>query len=181
MGAKSPRHAQQDSAKLTAILCVALYVYMTIPGCGYTIATTPLSKDYRTIAAPAFKNDTNEEDLQVVFNNILIGQLESDGRLRIVNDPTDADLVLKGTIAHFDPRAISYVTSKDRIAQFQITIAASATLEDTRTGKVLWRNSNIRGTDFYQTQGGHTREQAIQEATERLVERLIYEMLDTYW
>ena len=181
MGAKSPRHAQQNSAKLTAILCVVLCVCMTILGCGYTIANTPLSKDYRTIAAPAFKNDTFEEDLQVLFNNALIRQLEADGRLRVVNDPASADLVLKGTLTHFEPHAISYVTKEDEIAQFQITIVASATLEDTRTGKVLWKDTNIRGSDFYQTRGGHTREQALEEATQRLVERLIYQCLDTYW
>lgn len=181
MGAKSPRHAQQNSAELTAILCVALCVCVMIAGCGYTIAGTPLSKDYRTIAAPAFKNETNEEDLQVLFNNALIRQLEADGRLRLVNDPASADLVLKGAITHFEPQAISYVTEEDVIAQFQITIVVSATLEDTRTGKVLWRDANVRGTDFYQTQGGHTRELALQEATQRLVERLIYELLDTYW
>jgi hypothetical protein len=179
MGTKGPRHAQQDTVKAILISCVA-YVCVTICGCGYTIAGTALSKEYHTIAVPAFKNDTYEQDLQILFNNILVRELEADGRLRVVNDPASADLVLKGSLTHFEPHAISYVT-KDNVAQFEITIVASATLEDTRTGKILWQHDDVRGMDSYQTRGGRTREQAIEVATKKLVERLIYESLDTYW
>jgi hypothetical protein len=58
---------------------------------------------------------------------------------------------------------------------------ARATLEDTRTGQVIWRDDDLRGTDFYQTLGGRTREEALDEATENLVETLIYECFDSYW
>jgi hypothetical protein len=98
----------------------------------------------------------------------------------VVDDPASADLVLRGAITDFQARALSFST-RDNIGQFKITLFADATLEDTDTGTVIWQKKRLRGSDFYQTMGGRTREEALEEASEELVERLIYECLDNYW
>jgi hypothetical protein len=180
MGRESPRDIEQNAVTSFALRWAAALLCIIFSGCGYTFATTPLSKDYTTIAVPAFKNQTFEEDLQIRFNNILVRELEADGRLRVVNDPAGADLVLGGALTAFDPHAISLVKD-DNIGQFRITIVATASLLAARSGEILWRDETLGGTDFYQTQGGRNREEAIDEALEELAERIIYESLDSFW
>lgn len=181
MGNKGPRDARRNAMKsglmpwLTLCICLAV-----IPGCGYTVANTTLSNDYRTIAVPAFKNETFEQEIQIRVSNALVRELEADGRFRIVDSPASADLVLAGAITSFDARAISFSTD-DNIGQFKITLTARAALEDTRTGKIIWEQDALQGTDFYETLGGRTREEALDEATENLVETIIYECFENYW
>jgi hypothetical protein len=166
--------------RLLTWFCIALCICTAVPGCGYSIANTRLSDEYRTIAVPAFKNESFEPEIQIRVTNFLIRELEADGRYRVVDDPGTADLVLRGAITDFDARAISFSTD-DNIGQFKIILAARATLEDTRTGEIICRQENLRGRDFYQTLGGRTREEALNEASENLVETLIYECFDNTW
>ncbi len=161
-------------------LCIMLAVCGALSGCGYTVANSRLSEQYRTIAVPAFKNESFEQEVQIRVNNALVRELQADGRFRVVNDPSAADLVLTGAITGFDARAISFSTD-DNIGQFKITLYARAALQDSKTGEVLWQKENIRGQDFYQTQGGRTRDEGLDEATEELVESIIYECFDNYW
>jgi hypothetical protein len=161
-------------------LWIALCVGAAVSGCGYTYANSRLSDDYTTIAVPAFKNKSFEPDIQILVTNLLIRELQVDGRLRIVDDPTSADLILTGDVTGFEAQAVSLNTS-DNIGQFKITILASASLKEAQTGKILWEKSGLRGADFYQTQGGRTREEGLEEASENLVETIIFKSFDGYW
>ena len=180
MGTESPRDARPNAASPVLTLWIVLFICTTVFGCGYSFANSRLSDEYRTIAVPAFKNKSFEPDIQIRVSNLLVRELEADGRFRVVNDPAAADLVLSGTITDFDAGAISYVAD-DNIGQFKITLQASAALEDVRSGEIIWEKERITGTDFYQTRGGRTREEALEKASENLVETLIYECLDNYW
>jgi hypothetical protein len=175
-----PRNTQHNAVKKSLALWALLCVCALTPGCGYTTANSRLSDDYRTIAVPAFKNKSFEQEIQIRVTNTLIRELEADGRFQVVDDPGSADLVLRGAISDFQASAISYSTD-DNIGQFRIALIASASLEDTRTGKTIWQQDNLRGTDFYQTLGGRTRDEALDEAAENLVETLIYECFDNSW
>ncbi|GAB4339326.1 MAG: hypothetical protein Kow0099_14260 [Candidatus Abyssubacteria bacterium] len=166
--------------KAVATLLVAACFFVAVSGCGYTVATTHLSEEYRTIAVPAFENRSFEPELQIRVTNQLIREIETDGRLRVVDDPASADLVLVGVITDFDAHAISF-TVNDEVAQFRIMIVVDARIEDTRTKEVVWQRSGVTGADFYQTFGGRSRETALDEATENLVETIVYESFDGFW
>jgi hypothetical protein len=180
MGREGARYLRQNAVVIAVWSCAGVLACLAAYGCGYTFATTPLSQKYTTIAVPAFRNQTIEENLQIRFNNILVRKLVEDGRLRVVDHPGTADLVLSGELVEYVPRAISLVKD-DNIDQFQITIVAQASLEAPRNGGVLWQDDVITGVDFYLTEGGRTREEAINSALEKLAEQILYEALDTYW
>ena len=163
-----------------ALLYTALCMCAVSFGCGYSVMNTRLSDEYHTIAVPAFKNESFEQEIQIAVTNLLIRELKADGRYRVVDDPAAADLVFRGAITDFDAHAISFDTD-DNIGQFKILLTARATLEDTRTGRIICRQDNLTGRDFYQTLGGRTREEALNEASENLVETLIFECLDNTW
>ena len=180
MGEESRRSTRRDALRSGAKLLIALLACAAVCGCGYTYANSRLSDDYRSVAVPAFKNKSFEPDIQIRVTNLLIRELQADGRFRVIDDPAAADLALRGSITDFQASAISFSTS-DNIGQFKITLLASASLEDTRTGRVIWQEDGLRGTDFYETLGGRTREEALEEASENLVETLIYKCFDSYW
>ncbi len=180
MRKQGSRNAQRNAVRPVGRWWAALCVCLTVFGCGYSVANTRLSDDYRTIAIPAFKNESFEQEVQIRVTNLLIREMEADGRLRVVDDPGSADLVLRGAITGFEAHAISFSTD-DNIGQFKITLVARATLEDTKTGRVIWQDDNLRGSDFYETLGGRTRAEGLDEAVENLVETLIYECFDSYW
>ena len=180
MGGESQRKTRRNALTRAAGLCIALLICAVVSGCGYSYARSRLSDDYSTIAVPAFKNKSFEPDIQIFVTNLLIRELQADGRFRIVDAVSSADLVLTGAITDFEAQAITLSTS-DNIGQFKITIRASASLEDTRTGKIIWKKKNLRGADFYETLGGRTREEALEEAIENLVETIIFKALDSYW
>ncbi len=180
MGEESQRKTRRNALRRAAGLCIALLICAALSGCGYKYATSRLSNDYSTIAIPAFKNKSFEPNIQILVTNLLIRELQVDGRFRIVDAASSADLVLTGAITDFQAQAITLSTS-DNIGQFKIAILASASLEETRTGKTIWKNKRLRGSDFYETLGGRTREQALEEASENLVETIIFECFDSYW
>ncbi len=180
MGKEGRRKTGRDALRSKVKTWIAILVCLAVSGCGYTYANSRLSDDYASIAIPAFKNKSFEPDIQIRVTNLLIREMEADGRFHIVDDPAAADLVLRGAVTGFEAQAISLSTS-DNIGQFKITLLASASLEDTRTGRMIWQKDGLRGTDFYETLGGRTREQALEEASENLVETLIYQCFDSYW
>jgi hypothetical protein len=180
MGEASHRKTRRNALRRAAGLSIALLICAALSGCGYSYATSRLSADYSTIAVPAFKNKSFEPDIQIRVTKLLIRELQADGRFRIVDDASSADLVLTGAITGFEAQAIT-LSSRDNVNEYKIAILASASLEDTRTGKAIWKNKRLRGADFYQTLGGRTREEALEEASENLVEKIIFEALDSYW
>jgi hypothetical protein len=180
MGRDGQRKTRRNALRSAAGLCALLFLWAASAGCGYSFANSRLADDYATIAVPAFKNESFEPDIHARISNLLIRELLVDGRFRIVNDPALADLVLSGAVTNFKARAIS-LRENDEIAQYKIVISARASLEDVRAGKIIWQSNSLQGTDFYQTLGGRTREEALEEASENLIEKIIFECLDGYW
>jgi len=180
MGGESQRETRRNALRQAAGLSIVVCLCAVVAGCGYTYATSRLSDEYTSVAVPAFKNKSFEPNIQILVTNLLIRELQADGRFRIVDDPQSADLVLSGAITGFEAGAISFST-EDNIGQFRITLLANASLEDRRAGRTIWKKDGLRGADFYQTLGGRSREKALEEAAENLVETLIFECFDSYW
>ena len=82
-----------------ALLAVAL------TGCGYTTRSS-LDPKYRTIAVPAFRNESHEYDLQAALTNAVIRKFVADGRLEVVpasqGSAGGADLLVEGVIRGYN-------------------------------------------------------------------------------
>ena len=105
MGEESQRKTRRNALSRAAGLCVALLVCAAVSGCGYSYARSRLSDYYSTLAVPAFKNRSFEPDIQILVTNLLIRELQADGRFRIVDATASADLVLTGAITDFEAQA----------------------------------------------------------------------------
>src|ERR1700732_1809054 len=83
---------------------VALLTLLAAPffatGCGYHVAGRAgnLPSEWKTIAVPAFKNDTTRYRIEQRFTEAVIRQFVQRTKYRIVQNASDADALLQGEV-----------------------------------------------------------------------------------
>ena len=89
-------------------------------------------------------------ELEQRVTQAVADEFVSRGRLRLVNAPKDADVILRGSIDSFGIFPIAF-NQQGRATQYQISITANIELLDHRADdKVLWKNDQYRFTENYQ-------------------------------
>lgn len=104
-----------------------------------------LPSSAKTIYVGLFANLTHVPGANDEFMPYLKDAIASRGRLTVVDDPADADLLLSGTILFTveSPAALSGVYEP---LSYGNSIVVSAKLKDRRTGKVIWSSAGISGS-----------------------------------
>ena len=109
-------------------------------GCGYHVAGRgdALPKNIKTIAVPAFANNTALNHLATRLPADITREFISRTRYQVVADPTAADAVLTGSLL----KSFSYASTLDpvtsRASSAVITVNLSLTLTDRATGKIIY-------------------------------------------
>lgn len=125
------------TAGLTALLLVGMGV-----GCGYHTAghTALLPESVRTIAVPAFKNQTLTYRIEQTLTASVMREFTTRTRYRVISDPgEDADAVLRGTVLSTAASPLTYDTASGRVASVMVVVSLKVILTD-RNGKVLYQN-----------------------------------------
>ncbi len=127
---------------LTSIIILAILL-MAMSSCGYGLSGkgSLVPEGARTIAVPAFINNTNEPYVDVEVTKAVVDEFIADGRLRIV-DVEVADLALRGNIVKYEVTALSFTTDSF-VQQYRVRIVVNAGLEDLRAKKTLWKEAGI--------------------------------------
>jgi len=111
-------------------------------GCGYHTAghTVQLPEDVKTIAVPAFKNETATYRIEQMLTASVVREFTTRTHYRILNDATDAaDATLRGTVLSTAASPLAYDTATGRAASVLVVVSIRVTLSD-RSGKVLYQN-----------------------------------------
>lgn len=127
---------------LTSIIILAILL-MAMSSCGYGLSGkgSLVPEGARTIAVPAFINNTNEPYVDVEVTKAVVDEFIADGRLRIV-DVEAADLALRGNVVKYEVTALSFTTDSF-VQQYRVRIVVNASLEDLRAKKTLWKEAGI--------------------------------------
>jgi hypothetical protein len=139
-------------------ICVAwALAALTVAGCAYTTHSS-LDPKYRTIAVPAFRNESSEYDLQAALTNAVIRKFVADGRLEVVPASKaaggQADLVVEGVIRNYDLEGMTY-DRDDEVTQFMCKVTVGVRVMDQRAGKPLWEEPQlVNETLFYTRAAG---------------------------
>jgi hypothetical protein len=118
--------------------CLALLLLTS--GCGYHVSghSDLMPKTIKTICIPAFGNATVRYRLTDRLPEAITREFMSRTRYEIVNDMSQADAILRGTISNF----VAYPTILDqntgRASTVQAVVVMSVTLTERATGKVLY-------------------------------------------
>jgi outer membrane lipopolysaccharide assembly protein LptE/RlpB len=111
-------------------------------GCGYHTAghVVQLPQDVKTIAIPAFKNETPTYRVEQMLTASVVREFTTRTHYRILNDTSaDADATLRGTVLSTAASPLTYNTATGRAASLLVVVSMKVTLSD-RNGKVLYQN-----------------------------------------
>lgn len=123
-----------------------------LSGCGYHVAGKAdlVPKNITTVAVPAFGNSTTRYKLTDQLASALARELLARGRFQVVNDPDEADAVLRGTLVSYQPFPAVFDSRTGRASGVQFFATISVTLTDRKTGKVLYTNPALQVRERYE-------------------------------
>lgn len=157
-----------------------------LAGCGYHLAgSNRLPDDIRTIAVPVFFNETFEPTLENAVTSAVKQEFLTNSRLTVVNDPEEADLVLRGTIVSFGLTPVTFDRTTSVVLEYRVRIRASVTVEDRRTQKVLWKNPAMESAAEYRVNPDTAanrvaQDHAVAEAGKLFAENVVHRVLEGF-
>lgn len=119
-----------------------LFLLMFCSGCGYHTAghVAQLPENVKTIAVPAFKNETVTYRAEQMLTSAVVREFTTRTHYRILNDASDeADATLRGTVLSTIASPLTFDTATGRAASVLVVVSVKVTLSD-RQGKVLYQN-----------------------------------------
>ncbi len=120
-------------------------IMFSLSSCGYHVAGKAdlVPKSIHTIAIPAFANITTRYKLTDHLPGAITREFIARTRYQIINDPTQADAVLRGSIVNY----VAYPTTIDqqtgRASGLQVNVTMQVTLTERATGKVIFSRPNF--------------------------------------
>lgn len=158
-----------------------------LAACGYALVGQGnfLDPKIKTIQVPGFVNRTTRVELEQRVTQAVADEMVARGKLKLVSNPGDADIVLRGSIDSFGIFPIAF-NPQGRATQYQISITAKIELLDHRNeDKVLWKNDQYRFAENYQvnlqsTDAFDQESRAIREIAERFAETLVTNLLEGF-
>lgn len=111
-------------------------------GCGYHTAghSVQLPENVKTIAVPAFANETSTYRIEQMLTSSVIREFTTRTHYHILNTPGDAaDATLHGTVISASSTPLTYNSSTGQAASVLVVVSMRVSLTD-RQGKVLYQN-----------------------------------------
>lgn len=133
--------------------CVALSSScVVLNSCGYHVAGQAdlVPKTVHSIAVPPFANATVRYKLSDLLPEAISRELIARTHYQVVNDATQADAVLRGTVINY----IAYPTLIDqatgRTSGLQVNVRLDVSLVERSTGKVIFARPNFDARERYE-------------------------------
>ena len=126
--------------------CIAL------SGCGYHVAGQAdlVPKTVHTIAVTPSPNTTVRYKLSDLLPEARSRELISRTHYQMVNDPTQADAVLRGTVLNYVAYPTLIDQSTGRTSGLQITVRLEVSFVERSTGKVIFSRPNFEAHERYE-------------------------------
>lgn len=136
--------------------CIFVLLLFTAAGsfvsCGYHVAGKAdlLPKSIQTISIPAFTTYTTRYKLVDVLPQEMGREFMQRTRFRIVNDPSEADAVLNGSINQVMESPTVTDPTSGKATSVQVTVFVTVKLIERSTGRVLYSRVNFAERDNYE-------------------------------
>ena len=130
--------------------CLALLVAGA--GCGYHAAghAVQLPENVRTIAVPAFVNETSTYRIEQLLTSSVVREFTTRTHYHILNDPGEAaDATLRGTVLSPSASPLTYNSATGQAASVLVVVSMKVSLTD-RQGKVLYQNPSYLFREQYE-------------------------------
>ena len=134
-------------------LLVLISILLATAGCGYHVSghSDLLPKTVKTIAIPPFANVTTRYKLTDSIPSSLMREFASrTSRYQIVNNPDQADAVLRGAVVNYLSFPVVSDQKTGRATAVQISVFLNISLVERATGKVLFNRPNMEVRQRYE-------------------------------
>ena len=120
-------------------------------GCGYHTAghANLLPPDMRTLAVPAFVNQTQTFKIEQTLTAAVVQEFTTRTQYRITTDPGSADATLRGTVLSTYTTPLTYDSQTGRASSVLVIVSLKVALTD-RQGRVLYQNPSYTFREQYQ-------------------------------
>jgi hypothetical protein len=134
---------------LPLVFCLLPFAFSA---CGYHVEgnTDVLPAKIKTIAIPAFANNTIRYKISELLASALTREFISRTRYQIVNDPTQADAVLSGAVIRFDSYPTTLDPATGRASAVQTIVTMRVSLKDRVTNTVLFERQRFEFRQAYE-------------------------------
>jgi outer membrane lipopolysaccharide assembly protein LptE/RlpB len=120
--------------------------------CGYHTAghAVQLPENVKTIAVPAFVNDTSTYRIEQLLTSSVVREFTTRTHYHILNDPAAAaDATLRGTVLSASSTPLTYNSTTGQAASVLVVVSMKVALTD-RQGKVLYQNPSYLFREQYE-------------------------------
>jgi outer membrane lipopolysaccharide assembly protein LptE/RlpB len=152
---RSPLHLEGPTGLLVAMLLLLSGLAVS---CGYHTAghVVTIPDNVRTIAIPAFVNETQTYKIEQMLTAAVVKEMISRTHYRVVNDTAnDPDATLRGTILSTYTTPLTYDSKTGHAASMLVVISMKVSLSD-RQGKVLYQNPSYLFREQYEVSSDPT-------------------------
>lgn len=146
------RRATGCAEATAALLLFLAAIAACTSGCGYRVAGSSVRapSNWKTIAVPAFKNDTTRYRIEQRFTQAVVREFLHRTKYRVVQDQQSADAVLRGEVLSIETTPVLFNGTTGEVTAMLITVHTKVRLTDTKTGKVVYGNDDMVFRQEYQ-------------------------------
>ncbi len=137
---------------MKAAFAGVVIVAFLFSSCGYHTAgrVNTIPTNVRTIAIPAFVNQTQTYKIEQTLTAAVVREMVSRTHYHVVNSSTSSsDATLKGTVLSTNAAPLTYDSQTGRAASVLVTVSMRIALTD-KDGKVLYQNPSYVFREQYQ-------------------------------
>ena len=135
------RHKHKFRAAASLWMLAAI---VAASGCGYRVVgrANTLPPSARTIAIPAFTNETTQYRIEQILTQAVVREFIARTKYRVLPEAGGADLVLQGDVTNIGSGAVLFDPTTGRATTVLVTVNLRVALQDA-AGKVLYRNNFV--------------------------------------
>lgn len=179
---RDPRAAFSFSVFI-ATLAIAVFAQ----GCGYHVAghAAQLPSEWKTVAIPAFKNDTTRYRIEQVVTQATIREFITRTKYRVVQDTASADAVLHGEVLSIETSPVLFNATTGEVNMMLVTVHTKVALIDNRTQKPVYQNDDMVFRDEYQISTDvnsffEQEDPAVERMSRDFASRLVADVLENF-
>lgn len=139
-------------ARVRLFAASLLVLALTAIACGYHVTgkTDLVPESIHTIAVPAFANITTRYKLTDHLPQAISHEFIARTRFQIVNDPEQADAVLRGSVINYASYPTLFDQKSGRASGLQVNVTMQVSLVERATGKVLYSRPSFEMHQRYE-------------------------------
>lgn len=134
------------------LVSVCFGSFFVLSSCGYHVAGKGdlMPETIHSICVPPFKNITVRYKLTDRLAEAISREFIARTHYQIINDPTQADAVLNGTVVNYVAYPIVFDQATGRASGLQVNVTMQVSLVERATGKVIFSRPNFDIHDRYE-------------------------------